>query len=181
MNCQLFDEGTTNLCLVSDPRALVDRGIYRLVPKPAVLFRGEQTTAESQKKSVSFLHQPSKPILTKGGIEAKSKAIKKVKNVSQKPKSSSEASKHEAATAVSSRKQGKRDFKKKTLIMIPKTEVIDPEPETNKNQSIFTPIVLSEKKTSKIKDKTSETSKGTQAGVVTQPSKPVPNQDLQEP
>jgi hypothetical protein len=181
MNCQLFDEGTTNWCLVSDPRALVDRGIYRLIPKPAVLFRGEQTAAESQKKSVSFLHQPSKPILTKGGIEAKSKAIKKVKNVTQKPKSSSEASKHEAATAVSSRKQGKRDLKKKTLIMIPKTEVIEPEPETNKNQSIFTPIILSEKKTSKMKDKASEASKGGQAGVVTQPSKPVPNQDLQEP
>lgn len=181
MNYQLFDEGTTNQHAVSDPRALVDRGIYRLIPMPAVLLRGEQTTADSQKKSVAFLHQPSKPILKKGGIEAKSKAIQKVKNVSQKPKGSSDASKHEAANGVSSRKQAKKDLKKKTLIMIPKTEVIDPEPETKKSQSIFTPIVLSEKKTSKTKDKTAEANQGGQAGVVTEPSKPVPNQELQEP
>jgi hypothetical protein len=34
---------------------------------------------------------------------------------------------------VKTRRQAKKDLKKKTLIMIPKTETIDPEPEPKKN------------------------------------------------
>lgn len=57
---------------------------------------------------------------------------------------------------MKTRRQAKKDLKKKTLMLITKTETIDPEPEPKKNQSIFGPIVLSEKRTSKMNDRTSE-------------------------
>ena len=82
---------------------------------------------------------------------------------------------------MKTRRQAKKDLKKKTLIMIPKTETIDPEPEPKKNQSILGPIVLSEKRTSKMNDRTSESNQEDQPPIATKPSKTVPNQELQEP
>ena len=44
-NNRLFVEGEIAMCHVSEAGGLVDQGIYRLIPKPTVSFRGEQQTA----------------------------------------------------------------------------------------------------------------------------------------
>ena len=42
INNKLFVEGEIAMSHISEPGALVNQGIYRLIPNPAVSFRGEQ-------------------------------------------------------------------------------------------------------------------------------------------
>jgi len=110
MEGKLFDEEKTNLCIVVDPMALMDRAIYKIISKPKILYRAERIADGTFKKQVSFMHQPIKPILNKGASETKTKSIIKKSKIAQ------------ASKKKKSSKQ--RLDQKKTLNLITKSEFV---------------------------------------------------------